>query len=119
MDDSVAARMKTALTEHHSHGEYLLQSARMVGDLDDYMIWRSGRNAWRDTAATVISDYSTEQAMEFRKVCHVPSDIESWKRQYELELRTLQDGLELLLDWRAAIEAEESGGALSEPEHHD
>jgi hypothetical protein len=118
MDDD-AARMTTALTEHHSHGEYLLESARMVGDIDDYVIWRSGRNAWRDTAATVISDYSTEQAMEFRKVCHVPSDIESWKRQYELELGTLQEGLELLLAWRAAIETEESGGALAEPEHHD
>jgi hypothetical protein len=119
MDEDVAARMKTALTEHHSHGEYLLQSARMVGDIDDYMIWRSGRNAWRDTAATVISDYSTEQAIEFRKVCHVPSDIESWRRQYELELRTLQEGLELLVAWRAAIEAEQNGEPSAEPQHRD
>jgi len=47
--------------------------------------------------------------VQFRELCQAPTGSDSWKRQYEAELRTLQAGLDLLLTLQKAVAREASG----------
>jgi hypothetical protein len=95
MDPAELARMRESLAEHRSAGEYVLQSARMVGDEDDQAIWRRSRCAWRDAVTSMLSRTFPEaerSALDVR-LTGAPS---GWKKLYEAELRTVVDGLALL-----------------------
>jgi hypothetical protein len=97
MDQPDTARMRRRLAEHCSRGEYVLHAARMVGDEDDYAVWRMSRLAWREEVATVLVDGFPEDArVKFLTACASPEHGGGWKRVYEAELRTVNQGLALL-----------------------
>jgi hypothetical protein len=98
MDQPDAAWMRNRLAEHCSRGEYVLHSARMVGDEDDYSIWRMSRLAWREeVAAELVEGFPAEGSLRFLTICASPTNSSGgWKRVYEAELRTVNDGLALL-----------------------
>ena len=87
------ARTRTLLAEHRSDGEYVLHSARLVGDEDDHSIWRQSRRAWLAATADVLFAYFPGETVELGP--REPTGVD-WKRQYEAELRTVRDGLRLL-----------------------
>jgi hypothetical protein len=99
MDQPDTARMRHRLAEHCSRGEYVLHSARMVGDEDDYAVWRMSRLAWReDVAAALAGDFPEDAHVKFLSACASPAPSGGWKRVYEAELRTVNEGLSLLGD---------------------
>ena len=106
MDTNTAAWMRDALAEHHSAGEYVLQSARMVGDEDDHAIWRRSRGAWRDSLAGTLSRaFPGERRADVLNV-QMSTAPTGWKQLYEAEVRAVQAGLELLEE--LAEEAQEA-----------
>jgi hypothetical protein len=106
MDQPDTARMRDRLAEHCSRGEYVLHSARMVGDEDDYSIWRMSRLAWREEVAAVLVESLPEEAsVRFLTICASPMDSSGgWKRVYEAELRTVNEGLALLGDLAESLQ---------------
>jgi hypothetical protein len=104
MDAERAARTQLALSQQLARGEYLVHSARMVGDVDDYATWHAGRAAWRETVARMLAaQVSDEQAQAFCRLCVMASERESWKRRYEIELRALKAGLDLIEELREGL----------------
>ncbi len=105
MDRDDATWTTFLLAEHRSKGEYLVHSARMVGDEDDYAVWRQGRRAWTDaTAATIEEVFSDAVAADFCRTCADPPLGEIWKRQYERELRSIGAALQRLAALSEEIE---------------
>jgi hypothetical protein len=96
MGPDETARTLSLLAEHRSGGEYVLHSARMVGDEEDHAIWRQSRRAWRTAAASAVSTRFPSEGTAFRQVCRAPTELDGWRRQYEAELRTVRAGLDLL-----------------------
>jgi hypothetical protein len=88
--------MRDALAEHHSAGEYVLQSARMVGDEDDHEIWRRSRCSWCEGLADTLSRaFPGERRADVLSV-QMSQAPTGWKQLYEAEIRTVQAGLALL-----------------------
>ena len=96
MDTSYAERTRSLLTEHRSGGEYLLHSARMVGDEEDHAIWRRGRQAWSESTAEMLTEAFPEARPRFLRPDVSPLQGSDWKRAYEAELRTVHANLVLL-----------------------
>jgi hypothetical protein len=96
MDRDTAAWMRDALAEHHSAGEYVLQSARMVGDEDDHAIWRRSRCSWRDAVAAMLSRaFPGERRADALNV-QLNTAPTGWKQLYEAEIAAVRAGLTLL-----------------------
>jgi hypothetical protein len=98
------ARTLMLLAEHRSRGEYVLHSARMVGDEDDHAIWRQSRDAWRMAATSTVITRLPEESAAFRQASQPPAPSEGWRRHYEAELRSVRAGLELLATFAETIE---------------
>jgi hypothetical protein len=90
MDDAdEIARMLRLLDEHRSHGEYVLESARMVGDEEDHAIWRQSRKLWAAAAVAALER------------CAVAVDLQSSRIPAELrcvdsDLRSIADASETM-----------------------
>ncbi|HEX5224264.1 MAG TPA: hypothetical protein VFW29_03945 [Solirubrobacteraceae bacterium] len=97
MDQPEIARMRESLAEHRSAGEYVLQTARMVGDEDDHAVWRRSRCAWRD-ALTAALERAFPDAPRGALDVRLGGAPAGWKKLYEAEIRTVADGLELLAE---------------------
>lgn len=85
---------RSLLAERRSDGEYVLHSAKLVGDEDDHSIWRQSRRAWLAATADVLFAHFPAEKLEFGP--RDPDRQSDWKRQYEAELRTVRDGMKLL-----------------------
>jgi hypothetical protein len=83
------------LAEHRSDGEYVLSSARMVGDEEDHSIWRQSRRAWLASTADVLFAHFPSEHLEL-DAGEPAGHAAGWKGQYESELRTVREGLRLL-----------------------
>jgi hypothetical protein len=90
------ARTRSLLAEHRSDGEDVLHAARLVGDEDDYSIWRQSRRVWLAATADVLCSHFPTETLELDPVDPVNSAGADWKRQYDSELRTVREGLRLL-----------------------
>ncbi len=88
------ARTRSLLAERRSDGEYVLHSARLVGDEDDLSIWRQSRRAWLAATADVLFAHFPSEKLELGP--REPDRDSDWKRQYEAELRTVREGMRLL-----------------------
>lgn len=108
------ARMRSLLAEHRSDGEYVLSSARLVGDEEDHSIWRQSRRAWLAAAKDVLVAHfpSEHLALDLGEQARPAT---GWKRQYESELRTVREGLRLL---DSLAEKVETTSLASEHEGH-
>ena len=100
------------LAEHRSDGEYLLHSARLVGDEDDHSIWRQSRRIWLAATADAVFAHFPAETVELGP--REPAAGQGWKRQYEAELRTVRDGLRLLDTLDERIETSSLAGQLEE-----
>ena len=89
------ARTRSLLAEHRSDGQYVLSSARMVGDEEDHSIWRQSRRAWITAATEVIVAHFPSEPLALEGLEPTPH-ASGWKGQYESELRTVREGLRLL-----------------------
>jgi hypothetical protein len=97
VDGNDAARKRSTIAELRSGGEYVLHSARMVGDEDDHFIWRSSRRAWIDAGAMNLARaFAGDVSVKFDRACRTPVQSANWKRQYELELGSVNAALEML-----------------------
>ena len=92
LDDSAGTR--SLLAERRADGEYVLHAARLVGDEEDFAIWRQSRRAWLAATADVLFAHFPSERLEFGP--RQPEPGIDWKRQYEAELRTVRDGVKLL-----------------------
>ncbi len=112
METQTAAWMRDALAEHRSAGEYVLQSARMVGDEDDHAIWRRSRASWRDeVAATMNRAFPGGDRRADALIVQMSTQPAGWKQVYEAEIRAVQAGLALV----AALAAEASEQLAAQP----
>ncbi len=91
-DDS--SQRRSLLAERRSDGEYVLHSAKLVGDEDDHLIWRQARRAWLAATADVLFAHFPAEKLDFGP--REPEPGTDWKRQYEAELRTVREGMTLL-----------------------
>jgi len=101
------ARTRSLLAERRSDGEYVLHSARLVGDEDDYSVWRQSRRAW--LAATADSLFAHFPAAELDLGPRETTAGTDWKRQYEVELRNVREGLRLIEALAERIETSSLG----------
>jgi hypothetical protein len=94
MDFERASSLRSVLDAHRNDGEYLLHSARMVGDEQDHAIWRAGARAWREEVAASIADAaSADAAVQFRRAAIENVPPGSWKPQYVAEVKLVKDGI--------------------------
>jgi len=84
------------LAEHRSSGEYVLHSARMVGDEDDHALWSQSCRVWRTAAAATIIAHFPANSDAFDRASRPPVELGDWKRQYQAEIRAVTALLELL-----------------------
>ena len=111
MERKDAACKRSAIAELRSGGEYLLHSAKMVGDEEDYFIWRSSCRAWIDSGSPKIAaTFGEDAGAEFDRSCRARVQKADWKRQYEFELRTINAALGVLV--RLEDELDPSGSSL-------
>lgn len=89
------ARTRSFLAEHRSDGEYVLSSARMVGDEEDHSIWRQSRRAWLAATTDVLFAHFPSERLALDPG-EPAGQTTGWKGQYESELRTVREGLRLL-----------------------
>ncbi|HEY4897028.1 MAG TPA: hypothetical protein VII01_13160 [Solirubrobacteraceae bacterium] len=88
-------RNRPLIEQHRSGGEYVLHSARMVGDEDDHAVWSQGCRVWRAAAATTVIECLPEQRAAFAEAAQHPRGLSGWKQQYEAEIRAVTAILEL------------------------
>jgi hypothetical protein len=98
MNPDELARMRSLIDRHLADGEYVIHSARMVGDDEDHAIWRQSRRKWCDDSLATVSRIAPESADELRLCCGVPAAEENWKQQYVAELKSVELALEHLVD---------------------
>jgi hypothetical protein len=108
------ARTRSLLAEHRSDGEYVLSSARLVGDEEDHSIWRQARRAWLASTSDVLFAHFPSEHLDL-ETPKPASQSGGWKGQYEAELRTVRDGLKLL---DALAERVETSSLSGDPEGH-
>jgi hypothetical protein len=101
------------LAEHCSGGEYVLSSARLVGDEEDHSIWRQSQRAW--VAAATDALFAHFPAEQLDVSLREPVLGSGWKGQYEAELRTVRDGLKLL---ESLSERIQTSSLVGDPEGH-
>jgi hypothetical protein len=90
------ARTIPLLAEHRSSGEYVLQSARMVGDEDDHAIWSQSCRLWRARTAETIAEHFPLHRAALADASRQPQGLADWKQQYEAEMRSVRAVLSLL-----------------------
>jgi hypothetical protein len=96
MDEEASRSVRPLLEEHRANGEYLLHSARMVGDEEDHAIWRTGTRVWREeVAGSIALASSREKATSFR-AASVAVPAGGWKPQYVAEVKIVKDAIALL-----------------------
>ena len=66
-DANEFARMLRLLDEHRSRGEYVLHSARMVGDEEDHAIWQQSRRAWAAAARAALAGRAVHVELRSRR----------------------------------------------------
>jgi hypothetical protein len=98
------ARTLMLLAEHRSSGEYVLHSAKMVGDEDDHAIWRQSRDSWRMGASAAVLTRLPEESAAFRQACQPQIESAGWRREYEAELASVRAGLDLLARFAETLE---------------
>jgi len=110
MDNVAIARMRDSLAEHRSAGEYVLQTARMVGDEDDHAVWRRSRRAWHEAViATLAREFPGTPLTAFNvRLGGAPT---GWKKLYEAEVRTVADGLALLAELDSSLTGQRAAEA--------
>jgi hypothetical protein len=97
--------MRETLAEHHRAGEYVLQSARMVGDENDHAVWRRSRCAWRDALLATFNRLAPGEPRLDALNVRLDGPPSGWKKLYEAELRALQSGLDLLAELEEELSA--------------
>lgn len=96
-----------ALIEHLQRGEQLVGSASLVGDQDDFHIWRQKRNAWvRDAANALTTSHGDEHAEQLRAAARAAIPLSHWHAALDAEVEAA----------RAAVEAVRSRVGLR-PNH--
>jgi hypothetical protein len=96
MDADETARTLRLLDEHRSRGEYVLLSARMVGDEDDHAVWSQTCQAWTVATVAALRSRPNLDGVDLIDAPRVPDAAPSWKHQYEAELRSVTEGLDTL-----------------------
>ncbi len=84
------------LAEHRSNGEYVLHSARMVGDEDDHAVWSQSCRVWRTAAAATVIEHFPADSEAFDRASRHPIELGGWKQQYQAEIGAVTALLELL-----------------------
>jgi hypothetical protein len=102
------ARTRSLLAEHRSDGEYVLSSARLVGDEADHSIWRQSRRAWVAAATDALFTHFPAERLDVGP--REPAPGSGWKGQYEAELRTVREGLKLLQSLAERVETSSLAG---------
>ncbi len=74
----------------------MLQSARMVGDEEDYAVWQRGCETWRAAVALTLDEHFCDSAITLAQRRAVSPPGASWKREYEAELQDVAATLQLL-----------------------
>jgi hypothetical protein len=64
------------LAEHRSLGESVLLSARMVGDEEDYAVWKYSRQSWAEAVVTALAEQRRHSGAR-------PARDHEWLRQGE------------------------------------
>ncbi len=93
--DKTAWMLRT-LEKYHSLGEYVLHSARMVGDEEDHAIWKQSRYAWAASTVSVLAEPADIRALESLRTFSGTGAEGNWKHQYEAEVRSVSTDLELI-----------------------
>jgi hypothetical protein len=80
-----------------TEGEDLAAAARMVGDVEDFSMWRSTRQRWTRETAQALRQASLDDALaRFERVTKAPSGGGVWADDLPRELGRVQEGLRLL-----------------------
>lgn len=109
MDSHDLARTLSLLDQYRAGGEYVLHSARMVGDEDDHAIWRQSRRVWSSEAVALVQKLSADAARDLALACRAAEGPGNWKKQYVAELESVEAGLERLLEFDQRIVAAPPG----------
>jgi hypothetical protein len=92
-----AANPRSLLSTRRAAGEYVLQSARMVGDEDDYAIWQRGWETWRAAVARMLEEHFSDSPITRPdRRAALPLGGEGWKCEYEADLQDVGATLQLL-----------------------
>ncbi len=86
---------------HVAQGEHLVSRAAMIGDQDDFHIWRQHRNAWVRGAAFALASKPDggRAAEEFRAAARVPKRLTDWRLGLPVEVEAARDAIETLRLW--------------------
>ncbi len=84
-----------SLTDHADAGERLVRAASLVGDQEDFHVWRQRRNAWVGATAKLLA--ATGGHVEsFREAASVSHPLSHWHQALEAELQAIRDAIDLL-----------------------
>jgi hypothetical protein len=90
------------LAEQVARGAELVGMARMIGDQDDFQIWRHRRNNWlRQTAMVLAADERSGPTEWFREIASAGPRLSDWRDALRVEVDAVDaatDRLRSLLD---------------------
>ena len=85
-------------------GEQLLQSARVVAEEHDAVVWRLGYSVWLKKLHEAVSVERGERHAEaFARALHMPGPGGGWRSRFDAEVRSVEAalaGLRRLLEER-------------------
>jgi hypothetical protein len=116
LDSLEHSALPQRLEKQRSLGEYLLESARMVGDEDDYAVWKQSRLGWSATVAAILAGLRSIRGPQHPAPDHSPDAHLNWKQSYEAELRSVRSDLLLIAKAGEAVRSQPADEMHETPE---
>jgi hypothetical protein len=87
----------SVLTGLVASGERLIEAATMIGDQEDFHVWRQQRNAWsRGVAYALARDDVSGRAEQFKAFPWVERPLAGWRAALPGEVQAVRDAVAAL-----------------------